>query len=84
MSRSHYMIHSPSRPRNAWSVFDIAHAEQPVSTRHDAAQDIRPLWQRLDDEEDRQLIRQRRVMHGYRAAGVLIVIATAFAWFVGG
>jgi hypothetical protein len=79
------MIHSPSRPRNAWSVFDIAHAKEPaVTTRHDAAQDTRPLWQRLDDEEDRQLIRQRRVMHGYRVAGVLIMIAIAFAWFVGG
>lgn len=82
MFRSHYSGETANRSRTAWGVFGFAHNSASGSSAAQA-HDSRPLWQRMDDEEDQVLIRQRRWMQGYRAIALVIFGTLFFTWFVG-
>jgi hypothetical protein len=68
---------------NAGGFFRINQTTDESQLDHDSRRrDLRPLGQRLDDEEDLQLIRQRKWMQGYRIASLVVFVAMVFVWFV--
>jgi hypothetical protein len=82
MFRSHYSGETVNRSRTALGAFGFAHDSASRSSAAQA-QDSRPLWQRMDDEEDQVLIRQRRWMQSYRVMALVVFGTLFFSWFIG-
>ncbi len=66
-----------------WNPFELSHTTLRTSRASSTAHDPRPLWQRLDDEEDRLLIQRRRLK---RRAWIWVLTtfgAAVFFWLLG-
>jgi hypothetical protein len=85
MIKSHYPEANSRRADAEWSLVAIAHPENGASrtsTGMTGNHDPRPLWQRLDDEEDQQRVRRRRLMRYIRQCVFAAVVVVLFIWVV--
>ncbi len=64
-----------------WNPFELSQTALRTS-RTPLAHDPRPLWQRLDDEEDCLLIKQRNLIRRIRIAVLAILGAAVFFWLI--
>jgi hypothetical protein len=75
MIKSSHTHTDSGRSSSAWSLLVAAHP----SSR---AYDPRPLWQRLDDAEDQQLIRQQRLVRRLRVLAIVVAGAALLFWLL--